>query len=161
MYESLEECIEQGCEYDTITAWHVLEHVQDPVDFLEKCTSLLKENGKIYLSTPNTDEILMKVLPDDFPKFFYRAWHPYYFTIDSMLELAKHAGLEVLSCVAKHSWGLGNTMSWLRDKKPAGQGLEIEPNQDALIDPVWRAYLEQAELGDTIYMVITKDRRMN
>lgn len=39
--------------YDVITMWHVLEHVYDLRKQLQKITSLLSENGKLFIAVPN------------------------------------------------------------------------------------------------------------
>jgi cyclopropane fatty-acyl-phospholipid synthase-like methyltransferase len=39
--------------YDVIAAFHVIEHVQDPIGFLKLCRQLLKAKGVLILKTPN------------------------------------------------------------------------------------------------------------
>lgn len=39
--------------FDAITLWHVLEHVQDLDQTLQKLRSLLKENGTMFIAVPN------------------------------------------------------------------------------------------------------------
>ena len=39
--------------YDNITLFHVLEHVHDPRFVLEKCKSLLNDNGLLIIAVPN------------------------------------------------------------------------------------------------------------
>lgn len=41
--------------YDLIIATEVIEHLTNPVEFLSKCISLLRPNGKILLTTPNKE----------------------------------------------------------------------------------------------------------
>lgn len=40
-------------KYDTIFAFEVIEHVQNPYLFLEKCRDLLNEQGCLIITTPN------------------------------------------------------------------------------------------------------------
>ncbi len=40
-------------KYENITLFHVLEHVHDPRFVLEKCKSLLSENGMLIVAVPN------------------------------------------------------------------------------------------------------------
>jgi 2-polyprenyl-3-methyl-5-hydroxy-6-metoxy-1,4-benzoquinol methylase len=44
--------------YDCLTAFQVLEHVSDPLKFLNHCDSLLKPGGKMMISVPNRDSLL-------------------------------------------------------------------------------------------------------
>lgn len=49
------ETIEITDKYDLIYASHVIEHVQNPVNFVKKAYACLKEKGLLYLDTPNID----------------------------------------------------------------------------------------------------------
>lgn len=44
--------------YDAITLSHIIEHVHNPVAFLETCYSLLKKGGQLWLETPNIESLL-------------------------------------------------------------------------------------------------------
>jgi len=39
--------------FDLVAAWHVIEHVPDPLEFLRACRSCLRPGGYIVLKTPN------------------------------------------------------------------------------------------------------------
>jgi len=66
-FYQLESCYSHE-SFDLITLNHVLEHVIDPISFIEYLTSFLKLNGGIMLSVPN-------ILSDSFRK--YRALWSY------------------------------------------------------------------------------------
>ncbi len=53
--ESLKELANRNAKYDLIISTEVIEHVDEPTEFFESCVSLLKPNGKIFLTTPNKD----------------------------------------------------------------------------------------------------------
>jgi SAM-dependent methyltransferase len=42
-------------EYDVVTSYQVLEHVEDPSGFIEHCLKPLKKGGLLVLSVPNND----------------------------------------------------------------------------------------------------------
>lgn len=44
-----------------ITMWHVLEHINDPVNLLNKCNTILGKRGYIFLSTPNSNSYGMSL----------------------------------------------------------------------------------------------------
>lgn len=48
----------QGKKYHYITAIHVIEHLIDPKNFLRKISSLLEEEGILYIETPNLESHL-------------------------------------------------------------------------------------------------------
>ena len=41
--------------FDVITAWHVIEHISNPQLFIDRASSLLKKNGVLIMSTPNSN----------------------------------------------------------------------------------------------------------
>jgi 2-polyprenyl-3-methyl-5-hydroxy-6-metoxy-1,4-benzoquinol methylase len=51
VYESLNEI--EGHVFNAITLWHVLEHVPDLNDLLQKLKSILAHNGTMFIAVPN------------------------------------------------------------------------------------------------------------
>lgn len=157
-FSSLDDAMDElAGKVDIITCWHVIEHVENPVDFLREMGELLKDKGKLYLSTPNRDEVLMRLLNTDYAKFFYRAWHNFYFDECSLESAANFAGLKMLYCHYGHSFGLGNTLGWLRDKQPCGAGLVLGEEQETQVDIMWKAWMEALRASDTLYMSFTRE----
>ena len=50
--------------FDTIVAGEILEHMENPLQFLNNCYKLLKVNGKLVLTTPNATSLIYLVSPD-------------------------------------------------------------------------------------------------
>lgn len=48
-------------KYDMIVALEILEHLQNPWKYLHDCTTLLKDNGIIVLSTPNISNFVSRL----------------------------------------------------------------------------------------------------
>jgi 2-polyprenyl-3-methyl-5-hydroxy-6-metoxy-1,4-benzoquinol methylase len=83
---------------NAITAWHVLEHVSDPVDTLTKFNELLKEDGTIFIAVPN-------YLSPDSKKYknFWAGYdvprHTWHFSKDSIVKLLAATNFRLLSIV--------------------------------------------------------------
>ena len=81
-------------KFDVITAFDVLEHLPAPRDFFDSARKLLNTNGYIFISTPNVQALL--------PKILKRRWHhfnPYhlsYLSPSIVNILAKIYRLEVV-----------------------------------------------------------------
>jgi len=76
----------EGNRYDMVTMSHVLEHVNDPLAFLQRLVKdYLKPGGKVYIEVPMFEQHV-KLLGD-----FHLA-HKFYFTAGSLEILAKIAG---------------------------------------------------------------------
>src|SRR5699024_2474410 len=43
----------EGTNFDVITLWHVLEHVYQPSEYLEKINRLLNQDGLLLIAVPN------------------------------------------------------------------------------------------------------------
>lgn len=53
-------------KYDLIIARHILEHTDDPINFLKLCKSRIKHNGQIYIEVPNVESTLNNQILTDF-----------------------------------------------------------------------------------------------
>lgn len=51
-----------GKLYDALTATEIIEHLEDPRQFLRQCFACLKPGGKLLLSTPNLETALNKAI---------------------------------------------------------------------------------------------------
>ena len=54
---------------DFVVTFQVIEHVEDPVKFLQVIYQLLKPGGKLLIATPNSNDIMLKLLPQEFNFF--------------------------------------------------------------------------------------------
>jgi 2-polyprenyl-3-methyl-5-hydroxy-6-metoxy-1,4-benzoquinol methylase len=128
----------------------VIEHVKNPVHFLKEIRELISSDGKLLISTPNRDDILMSLLHEEFYPFFYRTQHRWYFNEASLSICAKLAGFKINNVNFLHRYGMSNTFHWLKDKKPRGrQGMD---GVDESIDQMWQSYLRNRKQSDNIYI---------
>lgn len=88
--QSLEEIIKEGEKYDIVTFFEVLEHMDDPVGFITKIKSVLKDRGYIALSLPyrNSWDVFKK--GDKPPRHFTR-WNK-----EAMRNFLETQGFEVI-----------------------------------------------------------------
>ena len=133
---------------DVAVCFSVLEHIEDPVPFLCEVRELLGPDGKLLLSTPNRDDWMLELLPEDYGKFFYRHVHRWYFDGASLREVARIAGFDNCEVVCRHRFDLSNALLWLRERKPTGLGrLEVSP----VVDAAFGRWLEEQGRGDYLY----------
>ena len=106
--------------FDAIIMNHVLEHLLNPLEVINKCHQLLKPNGQLIFTTPNTQSLTHKV--------FRRAWrglepprHLYLFNISSLRKLmeksdflAEKVSIDTFSAEAQYT--VAASME-LRDQK--------------------------------------------
>jgi SAM-dependent methyltransferase len=81
-------------DYDLVTLWDVLEHVVDPVEFLQLAGHHLKIGGYLALNVPRVDSAVARLLGSRWPLLL--AEHLNYFTIPSLRICGKSAGLRLI-----------------------------------------------------------------
>lgn len=151
VYPSLEATTEdwQG-EIDIAVSFSVVEHVENPREFLEDIRLLLRPKGQLLVSTPNADDLLLEICPA-YQRFFYRMAHLWYFTADAIRELSRVAGFRECEILFEQRFDLSNAMLWLRDSRPTGLG-KIELN--AHINRGWQSFLESSGRSDYLYAIL-------
>lgn len=139
---------------DVVLSTQVIEHVDDPRGFLADIGALLAPDGVAIISTPNRRDVLMELLPETFPTFFYRVQHRWAFHAGSLTRCADMAGLVVTEMRHVHRYGMANTLHWLKEGRPRGR-TPMAP-LDGTIDSHWRAWLESTGRADNLYMIVQR-----
>lgn len=79
--------------YEMIVLTHVLEHLYDPVETLERCAEALAEDGRIFIEVP------LLAAPERLPPGYFQFEHINYFSEQSLLDTLHIAGLEIEGAV--------------------------------------------------------------
>jgi len=115
IYDQPLESTELSQKFDAILMLQVIDHLMDPIAALKKAKTYLKDDGFIWVEVPNTDEALMRYLPENtlaqHRLFHYHRAHLWYFNIDTIKQLFALAGL---NCEIKnvHDWTFPNFLQW-------------------------------------------------
>lgn len=139
---------------DVVVSFGVIEHVEDPVGYLQNIYDLLKPNGVCYLETDNLNDILMKLNILEFERFYYRTAHLWYFNSETLNRLCGKVKFSNTDISFHHNYDLSNTLLWLRDRKPTGLGkLNLF---DKRANDEWKVMLEALGMGELIFLKLTK-----
>lgn len=139
--------------FDYVVSFSVIEHVEDPLQFMEQAVKLLKDNGQMIFSTPNAEDILLKLLPNEYTAFFYRVVHKWYFNKASLTFISKKTGLKSFKIVYKHRFGLSNLLTWMDEKRPNSSK---KINFSDSLNSSYKLELEGKGIADYIYLIATK-----
>jgi len=100
-------------DFGIITAWDVIEHVEDPVEFVRICRDHLATGGMFLLETPDESSLIRKFINivDYIKRMFnvnsssviYYPSHRYYFTHESIKLLLSNAGFVNINIFKEHS----------------------------------------------------------
>ena len=88
-------------EFDLLTLISVLEHIYNPVDFMNRCRLLVKKNGYIAVAVPCYESIWRKIMGRYWPSFKLPE-HIAYYEKKSLRILGEMAGLRLVNFFPYH-----------------------------------------------------------
>jgi len=107
--------------FDLITAFHVVEHLKDPISTLKSLSKFLKKGGELIIEVPNSDDALISVYNNrPFQSFTYWSQHLYLFNTKTMKELINKTGLKLNWIKGVQRYPLSNHLYWLANGMPGG-----------------------------------------
>lgn len=81
--------------FDSVTCFDVIEHVLDPLSFLQHANRLLKKGGTLIISTPNVASLTRKIMGSNW-YFYIPEEHLFYFDPRTLTLLLVANGFEVV-----------------------------------------------------------------
>jgi 2-polyprenyl-3-methyl-5-hydroxy-6-metoxy-1,4-benzoquinol methylase len=156
VFSNMKEVQQQGEKYDIITAFHVVEHLQNPKQILKNLSSLLTENGEIIIEVPNSNDALLTLYENKpFQNFTYWSQHLFLFNKKTMTGLIKQAGLKLNWIKHVQRYPLSNHLYWLAKGKPGGHNIWDVINNNKL-DKEYENSLSDIGKTDTIILGVSK-----
>ena len=80
-------------QFDIITSFEVLEHINNPIEELTHFNHFLRKGGLVYLTTPNFNSLLRIKLKEKYDVITYPE-HLSYYTPSTLLKLFKNSGFK-------------------------------------------------------------------
>jgi 2-polyprenyl-3-methyl-5-hydroxy-6-metoxy-1,4-benzoquinol methylase len=150
VYASIEEV--GDARFDTVTMFHVLEHLPDPVAMLRQVAGRLAENGRVVIEVPHAKDFLIWTGSDAFRAFTFWSEHMILHTRASLEAVCRAAGLDVLEISGCQRYPLANHLHWLAKGLPNGQHeWSFLVNED--LDRAYAATLAQLDMTDTLIAI--------
>ena len=154
VYSYGKDLIKSNIKVDVATSFDVIEHVEDPLNYLKEAFEYLNSGGKLYLLTPNFDDILNDMVKEDFELFNYRTAHLYYFSYESIKYILSKAGFKKFKISYYHKQDLSNLLFWLKDRKPTGK-LKYS-FFDKEFNDIYSKYIENKGKASHLWVEVTK-----
>jgi 2-polyprenyl-3-methyl-5-hydroxy-6-metoxy-1,4-benzoquinol methylase len=156
IWHSLDDLSSNSTEkFDLITAFHVFEHLENPLSVLKSLSSLLNNHGEIIIEVPNSDDALLTLYKNkEFARFTYWSQHLFLFNQYTFTELVKKSGLNLNWVKQIQRYGLSNHLYWLSNGLPGGQKIFNFINSENL-DELYAQQLASLGKCDTIIFSIS------
>lgn len=107
--------------FDIITAFHVVEHLLDPIKTLKDLRSKLKEGGTLIIEVPSSQDALLTLYEcEQFQNFTYWSKHLYLFNQFTLEKLSTKSGFKVDTIKYYQRYPISNHLYWLSKGKPGG-----------------------------------------
>jgi SAM-dependent methyltransferase len=153
-FDSLSECKDES--YNRIFMFFLLEHIGNPVAYIQSVKRVLKKNGKLFIIVPNIDDALMSLYDiPGFKSFYFTPAHQFYYSRKTLSGVLTMAGLTNVEIRPLQRYDLSNHMHWMMYGKPGGTGKYNAVFSQALLKE-YAKNLEDKFLCDTLFAVVTK-----
>jgi 2-polyprenyl-3-methyl-5-hydroxy-6-metoxy-1,4-benzoquinol methylase len=156
VFSSLDKAQKENKKYDVITAFHVVEHLQNPKDTLKELSIMLAPKGEMIIEVPNSDDVLLTLYENEpFQNFTYWSQHLFLFNSKTMTALVEQAGLKLNWISHIQRYPLSNHLYWLSKGEPAGHKNWYFLNNNKL-NAEYENQLALIEKTDTIIVGVSK-----
>ena len=154
-YSSLENAVQElKGGIDVVSLFHVLEHLENPIDYLSGLKDLLSEGGRMIIEVPNAADALLSLYESEvFADFTYWESHLYLYNNTTFAELMKQVGLKIQFLGQIQRYPLSNTLYWLAKRKPGGHKVWAMLSSERL-DAEYESMLARLGIADTIIAVV-------
>jgi len=98
--------------FDIVLASHLIEHLNDPASFLAEANRVLKEGGRIFLTTPNISGFQARLYKGQWRSAIFD--HLYLFSVRTLSKMLRKAGFKIERI---RTWGglaAGLAPAWLK-----------------------------------------------
>ena len=148
------QAIEDGIKADIVVSYDVIEHVDDPTEFMKDVARLLKDDGIGYIGTPTDAPVLRNLLGHTYEQFLFSFQHPWILSEKALERISYEAGFKEVTIRQIQRYGLSNAFTWLNEKKPKGHNhISFIPNS---LEQHYRHALEELKIADYIISVVKR-----
>ncbi len=140
-------------KFDLIFLYYVLEHVKDPVVFMQDLKHLLKgRSSKFVIEVPNVNEALLDLYKcQAYNEFVWQRAHCSYFSSKTLESMLHKIGFST-QCVPVQRYDFSNHVHWLIEGKSGGSGKYCNIFSDKL-NQEYANNLKRHWLCDTILVI--------
>jgi SAM-dependent methyltransferase len=146
---------------DTVFAFHVLEHLPDPLGWLTEIREVLMgNNGSLIIEVPHARDLLLTSVPSEaFRSHTLWSQHLVLHTRESLRKLLLFAGFTVGAIYGVQRYGLGNHLGWMSEGRP-GTHFEapFRSIESRELVSAYESSLVSLDLSDTLVAIASPNK---
>lgn len=137
--------------FDAIFAFHVIEHLPEPIEVIKSLHSKLTSGGVLIVEVPHANDILLGVLCSQrFRDFTLWSQHLVLHSRNSLKVLLEFCGFKDIVIEGRQRYPLSNHLNWLSDGKPGGHKSKLSMLDDPNLTRSYAAALNRVDGTDTL-----------
>lgn len=143
-------------EFACVTAFHVLEHLADPVGFIKLASSRLAPGGFLLIEVPNLSDSLLQEIPE-YRAFYWQRAHLSYFDPVHLQLVFYKAGVLSFEIGGVQRYGVRNLLNWLDNRRPQLEEPDYHAKETILhdLEKLYKSDRERSLTCDTLIATIT------
>lgn len=142
--------------YDAIFAFHVVEHLVDPISVLDQLRRQLRQGGRIFVEVPSAGDALLGLYHSEaFKQFTLCSQHLLLHTSDSISRTMGAAGFHEVCVQQIQRYPLSNHLAWLVEGRPSGHGSRFAIIDNSSLQHEYAHALARIGAADTLMAVAT------
>ena len=158
-YEVYSNLDELSCKstktFNLIVHFFVLEHVNDPREFINNLANKLVEGGTMVFEIPCSQDALHQLYDiPEFERFYWSKAHPWYFNRRSISYILKTMNLDY-RVSEQQRYGFSNHFNWALKRGPGGEGLYTKLIGEDF-EEIYKNMLVQKGYADTLVVEVKK-----
>jgi 2-polyprenyl-3-methyl-5-hydroxy-6-metoxy-1,4-benzoquinol methylase len=136
--------------FDVILLSHVLEHLLEPVAFLERVRAMLADGGTVVVEVPNADDAMLDRSPA-YRAFAWQRAHVAYFDPQTLGQTLRLGGFGHVDVTGRQRFGIGSLLHWLETAAPGLDDPGFDPPAHlAWLDDLFRRDAEATLASDAL-----------
>lgn len=142
--------------FDVITMFHVLEHIDEPVELLTFLKKKLRKNGIIYIDVPNGESLEIKLFGEKSPYLSTSdKGHLYYYSLKTLPNILKGLGFEIVRKRHKGVFAIG-LISGFKKKVTGSKDVGNTYEKGRLLAKIYWKTCEILRISDCIEVIARK-----
>lgn len=156
LYENIDDLPDNTFDY--ITMFHVLEHLKNPIEVINKLYDKLSLNGQLIIEVPNINDALISFYKlRSAKRHLLVPWHLYYYNAVTLTLLTAKTKFKINSLIEGiQRYPLANHLYWLAYELPGGH-LIWEKMSNPDINREYTKLLTTNNMTDTLLLTLRKE----